>query len=361
MIRKEGADSSVALFVDLGTPRTPPSTRFQGSKLKLVPWLEKRLSRLNFHSALDVFGGTGTVSYLLKSLNKTVTYSDYLRCNQIIARAIVENQSVTLDSSDILYVLTKHSSVKYATFIADTFHDIYFTDKENEWLDIVVQNIALMNDVYKQAIAYFALFQSCISKRPYNLFHRKNLYVRTADVKRTFGNKATWDTPFEAMFRRFVHEANHAVFSSPQGCTSICCDALESPVGFDLVYIDSPYIPLNGTGVDYHHFYHFLEGLVYYADWKYRIDHEKKHKPLLPVRSAWSDKTTIKDAFARLFKRHRNSILVVSYRSDGIPSESEFVTMVKAVKSRVEVLHYGDYKYVLSKNDRSKELLIIGQ
>ncbi len=51
----------------------------------------------------------------------------------------------------------------------------------------------------KKAMFLWALFQSCISKRPYNLFHRKNLYVRTADVKRNFGNKTTWDKPFESI------------------------------------------------------------------------------------------------------------------------------------------------------------------
>jgi len=57
-----------------------------------------------------------------------------------------------------------------------------------------------LEDEYEQAIAYFALFQACIIKRPYNLFHRKNLYVRMAKVKRSFGNKKTWDSSFEEMF-----------------------------------------------------------------------------------------------------------------------------------------------------------------
>ena len=42
-----------------------------------------------------------------------------------------------------------------------------------------------MKNEKKQALAYFALFQSCIIKRPYNLFHRKNLYVRTKEMKRS--------------------------------------------------------------------------------------------------------------------------------------------------------------------------------
>ena len=80
-------------------------------------------------------------------------------------------------------------------FIADTFRDIYFLDEENRWLDMVVSNIESLSALYsnaklryKKAIAYNALFQSCLAKRPYNLFHRKNLDMRTRDVERSFGN-----------------------------------------------------------------------------------------------------------------------------------------------------------------------------
>lgn len=66
--------------------------------------------------------------------------------------------------------------------------------------------------VYKKAIAYNALFQSCLAKRPYNLFHRKNLEMRTRDVVRGFGNKATWDRPFSEHFRTFVNEIINQYF-----------------------------------------------------------------------------------------------------------------------------------------------------
>ena len=55
--------------------RTPPSTRYQGSKLKLLPFIGSHLSDLEFESALDAFGGTGSVSYMLKARGKAVTYN----------------------------------------------------------------------------------------------------------------------------------------------------------------------------------------------------------------------------------------------------------------------------------------------
>ena len=250
-----------------------PSTRYQGSKAKFVDWIWHEISHIPFHTVLDAFGGTGSVAYKLKDNGKAVTYNDILPFNAIIGKAIIENNSELLDESDVNFILEERPTIKYPTFIADNFKDIYYTDEENHWLDIVRYNISTIENEYKRAIAWFALFQSCIIKRPYNLFHRKNLYVRLMNVKRSFGNKKTWDTPFDIHFRTFVDEANHAVFNNGTNCLVLNQDALSIENRYDLVYIDTPYINEKGVGVDYADFYHFLNGLVYYDNWKNLIDY----------------------------------------------------------------------------------------
>lgn len=341
--------------------RKPPSTRYQGSKLKLLDFIWNHVKNLEFDTALDAFGGTACVSYLLKGEGKAVTYNDYLQCNAIIATALIENPGVRLPLQDTVSLMRKHRDASYDDFISRTFSDIFFTDKENEWLDVVVQNIHSMDDEYQQAIAFYALFQACIIKRPYNLFHRKNLYMRTAEVTRSFGNKATWDTPFDIHFRNFVKEANDSIFESEKPCRAICYDALEVTGDYDLVYIDTPYINKNRIGVNYLDFYHFLEGLVDYPNWPNRVNYKKKHRPLLGSRSPWSDPKQTVAAFEKLFERYADSILVVSYRSDGMPSEDELFHMLKRVKGYVERVHFGKYQYALSTNNKSKELLLIGK
>ena len=129
---------------------------------------------------------------------------------------------------------------------------------------------------------------------------------------------------------------------------------------YDLVYIDTPYLNSSGIGVDYLGFYHFLEGLSNYSKWDELIDHKYKHKPIKHSKSIWSDKKLIYDGFQKLFHHFRDSILVVSYRSDGMPSEQELYNMMKKVKDEVSLYKYGKYKYVLSKNYRSEEVLLIG-
>lgn len=337
-----------------------PQTRYQGSKAKLLDWIWYQIADLDFNTSLDVFGGTGSVAYRLKQKGKQTTYNDHLGFNHLIGLALVENSKERLSADEIDWLLSEHSGVEYSDFIERTFPDIYFTDEENRWIDKILANMRQLDNEYKFAIAFFALAQSCIIKRPYNLFHRKNLYVRTADVERSFGNKITWDRPFADYFRKFAYEANTAIFSNGCQNRALNFDAFDVSGNYDLVYIDTPYIAKSGIGVNYRDFYHFLEGMTKYDQWENMIDQSSKHKRLLPNENVWDDKNKIADGFDRLFSKFRDSIIVVSYRSDGIPSETELVQLLKKYKQSVSVNHFGTYKYVLSKNGESKETLLIG-
>lgn len=337
-----------------------PSTRYQGSKSKILEWIWHNIDDIEFSSCLDAFGGTGSVGYFLKRQGKSVDFNDNLRFNYTIGKAIIENDAVTLRDADINYILTRQPGINYPTFIQDTFQGIFFLDEENAWLDYVITNIASLENDYKKALAFTVLFQACIIKRPYNLFHRANLYMRTADVKRSFGNKKTWDKPFPQYLWQFADEFNRLVFSNGQRNTAFCNDAFNLVPHYDLVYIDTPYMNAMGTGVDYLDFYHFLEGMLDYDDWPNRLALNYKHKRLKGDKSPWCRKDKIHDAFDRLFAHFSDSILVVSYRSHGIPSEAELVAMMSRYKRKVQVRYTG-YQYALSRQRNGQEILIIGR
>ncbi len=348
----------ISLFPEVATKF--PKTRYQGSKAKLTNWIWDKISGLDFETALDAFGGTGTISYRLKQENKRVTYNDSLKFNYWIGQALIENSVVRLEDEDIDRILNTYDT-SYPTLIADTFADIYFLDEENRWLDKVITNIHRIKNKYKKSLAFFALAQSCIIKRPYNLFHRKNLYIRTANVKRSFGNKASWDRPFESWFRHFVAEANQAVFSNGEINRATNHDVYSMDGDYDLVYLDPPYISGKGVAVDFRDFYHFLEGLTNYDQWLEMIDLTSKHRRLIRHQNDWIDRHRIYRAFERVFERHAESILVVSYRSDGIPSESEIIKLLARFKPDVRIERFHNYQYALSKNKTSNEILLIGQ
>lgn len=337
-----------------------PTTRYQGSKYKLREWVKHSLEKLDFKTAIDAFSGTSSIGYTLKEMRKEVYSNDILPFNCQISKALIENSAEQITDEDFRIITQKSPSYNYLSFIEETFHDIYYTDEENIWLDIVSQNISEVKNEYKKAMLYWALYQSCISKRPYNLFHRKNLYVRTSDVKRNFGNKTTWDKPFIEHFHKFIKEINNSIFDNGKNNKSFCGDIFDLEITADLVYIDTPYIPKKGTLTTYGEFYHFLDGLTNYHNWKNNIDYNSKHKRLIPEYSIWEDKKNISLGFQQLINKFQNSIIVISYREDGIPSIEEITKILHSFNKEVHI-ETVDYKYVLSKKQDSKEVLIIAK
>ena len=333
------------------------STRFQGSKKRLLEWIWSLTHHLDFDSVFDPFGGTGAVSHLFKSAGKQIVYNDILRFNAQIARALIANNLIRLTDAEIDVIMSRRS--KNARFITETFSGIYFKNDENAWIDQTVENINVtLGNGYKRDIAMFALYQACIVKRPYNLFHRANLYMRTANVERSFGNATTWEKSFEVFFRRFAGEANRAIFDNHKQNDVYCGDALDlHNRDCDLVYLDTPYVSDKGASTDYFGFYQFLEGLADYENWESRIELNSKHKAIPSPLTPWNRPKDITQAFNTLLEKYAEKIILVSYRDDGIPSIEDLVEMLRNLKKQVTV-HRLPQKYVLSTR-ATQEVLIV--
>lgn len=111
--------------------------------------------------------------------------------------------------------------------------------------------------------------------------------------------------------------------------------------------------------MDYRDFYHFLEGVGDYSHWGSKIDWRSKNLQLKPARNVWNDLKGVEKAFADLLDKFKQSVIVVSYRSDGIPSVTELRTLLSRFKKHVLLRVYREYKYVLS-NSRTDEILLVG-
>lgn len=360
----------------LGIPELKkiPTTRYQGSKRKLIPWLYNNIVNLKFDSVLDIFGGTGIVSYLFKKIGKEVTYNDYLKFNYYSGKALIENDCILLNDSDIEFLLKKHKTIKYSTFVQDTFTGIYYTDEENKWIDIFLCNLANFPNIYsenilqyKKALAFTAFAQSAIKKRPFNLFHRANLYLRLKNVKRTFGNKTSWEGSFDLYFKNFTEELNGSVFDNNKKNKALNMRVAEfnnSRKNYDLLYIDPPYVRKEsiGSGVDYLRFYHFLEGACDLENWGNRIKYDSPNLRIEDTQfNAWIYPGHNRIACEALFERFKKSIIVISYKDPGIPSKRELIYSLKKYKKHVISVPGLTYDYALNKNNGfHKEYLLIG-
>ncbi len=348
-----------------------PSTRYQGSKRRILSWLYKNLKDLKYDTVLDGFGGTASVSYLFKLMGKKVTFNDMLLSNYQTGIALIENDEIKLDENDINYLLHENG-YEYPEFIQKTFKDIYYLDDENKWLDTTIYNIYMLSEKYngellikKQALAFHILSQACIVKRPYNLFHRKNLYMRLADVKRNFGNKKTWEIPFDKLFLRFRDEISKKIFSNGQCNVAKCGNLLKiRKKDYDLVYLDPPYIKSKQhVSADYYGMYHFLEGITNYSDWEKNIDYSRKNKALQRSKSMW-DKTSVETNFNKIFNKFQDSTIALSYGDPGYPSIDSIKELLYQYKKSIKIVKK-EYSYALNHScqngNKLYEVLIIAE
>lgn len=351
-----------------------PTTRYRGSKRKILSWIWEELKDIPFQTTLDLFGGTGVVSLLFKRMGRSVTYNDYSLYNYTAAKALIENKNTRLTEDDVAYLTQPSKKRKNSGFISTTFRNYYFLDHENKWLDnILTQTESLKHYYsgkelsYKKAIAIWAIGQACLIKRPFNLFHRKNLYIRTNDVERNFGNKTTWETPFSVAFERFVMEANSVVFDNKQTNTATHQNAIEyANLNFDLVYLDPPYFFSGQSDEDYLSLYHFLDGVAQYDAWPQIIDKETSTLSIKRKYDKWPSKSIdqLANIYSSLIEKFNDSVIVISHKAGSSVSVGALKKMLqengKTVHIRTKL-----YSYALNKQNgnshKNSECLIIGQ
>lgn len=341
-----------------------PVTRYYGSKRKIVDkiWDALKYHRIEFQSVLDLFGGTGVVSYYMAQRGKDVIYNDILSFNCQIAKALLQTPKGSFTKHDARQLLQKVPKVDYKHIISECFQDIYYLDSENDMIDIVVQNIQLLPPE-KLASAYYVLFQSCMIKRPFNIFHRKNLNLRTNFTKAKFGNKVTWEQNFEDLFVKFTQELNTFQFERLPICNIVNSSALSCNIHADLVYIDTPYFSKrNSTSITYHNRYHFLEGLMHYEEIPTLINNKKVNLemsvgkcPEFEVRSNYLNELD------ELICNHKDSVIALSYTTEGYPSIDELGEVIRRYKPEIHICYLGKHGFALNHNNKERqEVLIIG-
>ena len=349
-----------------------PTTRYRGSKRKILPWIWKAIKDLSFNTALDLFGGTSVVSILLKRMGKQVTHNDYSYYNHLAGIAFIENNETKLTDTDVQFILNAEG--ENFDFISQNFKNIYFRERENEWLDKTIGNIIALKNHYsdstlqqKQALAFWAVGQACLIKRPFNLFHRKNLNIRTRRVEREFGNKKTWETPFVVAFKRFVDEANQVVFSNNQKSFSTQLNALDyKNKSYDLVYLDPPYFFENQSDADYLKLYHFLDGIAQYEKWAELIDYDSPTRSLKPSGVIWPNKSPdkLEKIYSDLISKFSKSTIVISHKAGSLVSVYK-LKKILLNNGKSCSIYRKEYSYALNhqngKSHQNTECLIIGK
>lgn len=322
----------------LSTPLPPqvmqyPSTRYMGSKQKLLTEIWAVVSQFEFETAIDLFSGSGVVGYMLKSQGKSVFSNDYMAMSSTFAKAMIENNDMTLPQAEALALLEPDRQNDH--FVEIQFQGLYYSDEDNRLIDIIRANIKSVKNPYKRAIAMTALIRACLKKRPRGIF--------TYIGHRYDDGRKDLVMSFQAQFLEAVECINAAVFDNGKQNQARNGDAMTlQNQESGLVYIDPPYYsPLSDN--EYVRRYHFIEGLA--RDWQgVEIQKHTVTKKFKSYPTPFSSRKGAAEAFDMLFKRFRESVLVVSYSSNSLPTLDEMVAILTKHKPHVEVVPV-NYKY----------------
>lgn len=349
---------------NIALPRFP-TTRYQGSKRKVLAEITCLLQEQKCESIIDLYSGSGIVSLLFRYLGKRVFANDYLLYNQNTASLFLSYTPYKIETYDIdedLRFLLNNSPSGHKSLVSDNYGGVYFKDSENKEIDNFCQNIQLFDEDRKSLYIY-AVGQALIKKRPYNLFHRANLSMRLKDVKRSFGNAKTWETSILEHAKKCIKELSSFPIDNDYMHSSHCIDTQnikKFPVDYDVVYMDPPYINSKSVPVNYPGFYHFLEGLCRYELFE-RGDENYPHKPIVNHVSPWCKRNTALQHLEDICRHFASSTLIMSYRSDGVPTPDDLTEVMRSCGRRTEVHTAGEYQYALSKKLGSEELFILSK
>jgi len=333
-----------------------PELRYMGSKTRLLPWIFETLNTLDFESAIDPFSGSGCVAYLMKAMGRRVIASDFLNFSSTVARATVENNNRHLDGVAIRQLLAPVSPNH--SFIEKTFRNVFYTRDDLRFLDRVSGNVRQIDDPHQQALAFAALFRSCLKKQP------RGVFTISGDLSRYDDGRRDLRISLEEHFLEQIEVYNAAVFDNGRRNQALRSDLFDLPQRkVDLVYLDPPYVPRSDDNC-YIKRYHFLEGLSCY--WQgLPIDHTTKVRKIAKRFTPFSYRRTAVEAFDRMFARFAKSTIALSYSSNGFPDLDELVRLMRTYKSDIRVFerphryHFGTHAGV----ERAKvtEYLIVGR
>lgn len=333
-----------------------PELRYMGSKHRLLPWIHGVLRTLNFETAADPFVGSGCVAYLLKAMGKRVIASDFLNFPTVLATATIANSKYRLDGPAVKRLLTPSSNGPH--FIEKTFAGIFYTPEDLRFLDRLSANIEKLEHLHQRALARSALIRSCLKKQP------RGVFTVSGDLSNYDDGRRDLRLSIEEHFLEQIEAFNRVVFDNGRRHTVKRADVFcLKPKGIDLVYLDPPYVPRSDDNC-YMKRYHFLEGLSCY--WKgVRIMEATRVKKIEKPYTPFSYRKSAVEAFDRMFRLYSDSIIVLSYSSNGYPDREELEGLLRRYKTTVSVYekphryHFGTHNSV--ERAEVHEYLIVGR
>ncbi len=290
-----------------------------GSKSPHLEWILSCIDKRGFafNSFLDGFGGSSSVAYCAKQLGKKVIAVDLLAFPYQIAKAIIENSSVTVSGGDRRVMFGKDAR---ESFMEKNFADILFRKRECRFLDELWAGIQQLDDEYRRGLCYMAAIMALYRHAAYGQLQipskgtGNNKYVKE-ERNKLFSLK--WD------FIKELNECNRLVFDNGQRNRALQGDIIDlvRDIEVDIVYYDPPYGA--DAASDYEGTYRMLE---------YFIEYRKVERRPTP----FVGKSLT--GFERLFENSRHiPVWIVAYFENEAVPPVKIADLMKSNKKTVEI------------------------
>lgn len=310
---------------------TTYTTRYLGSKLKLLDWIWAEsapyLKEHNVERIVDAFAGTSIVSYMLKQKGFETISNDFLLFNYHMAKGVIENNHSKLSMAEIESLYNPEPSSDH--FIEREYTDLFFPREDTIFLDNLFQAIQRLDCEYKKSIAFAAASQAILKKAPYGRF--------TTTTMTNIGKKTMLE-----YFQSVLEQFNELVMDNGKDNKAHMEDSISfmKDVDAQAVYFDPPY---GGKSFSkYEHFYNFVE--VYVNYW----EHEPKVGKLKQVKKKESPFSYGKNHKQCLNELMANSehvpLWIFSYNNNGGLPIEDLKAMISTYKGNIDVKEV-DYTY----------------
>ncbi len=334
-----------------------PEPQYLGAKYGHLSWISRFIPK-NINITLDAFAGSQSVGFLFKQLGcKTIT-NDFLNFNNQIGKALIENKSEKLDTKDLDILFQKSPQKEDFTLMEKVFTDVFFEREEAVFIDNFRANIPLLDNSYKQALAFAVINRSLTRKITMGHFGHTQALVYASDPERIKRNRSLI-RPIKDLFLELLPKYNEAIFDNGKNNQSYnenIIDLLPKLQNIDLVYFDPPYC---NSHADYQGFYHLLETYTEYWKDKEFVNGIKRYEP--QRYSGFDKKSEVITSFEKLFELS-NDIphWLISYNNRSYPDIQTFEQIISKYRDvRIEHKTYQNGRGGKGSVAGSKEVLFV--
>jgi adenine-specific DNA methylase len=302
-----------------------PEPQYLGAKHTHLSWLSKFIPE-NIKTALDAFSGSQSVSFLFKQMEFQTITNDFLNFNKQIGKALIENKSEKLKNDDLNILFQKSPQKENFTLMETVFTDVFFEREEAVFIDNFRANIPLLENPYKQALAFAVMNRSLTRKITMGHFGHTQALVYAADPERVKRNRSLI-RPIKELFLELLPNYNNAIFDNGndnQSFNENILNLLPKLSNIDLAYFDPPYCD---SHADYQGFYHLLETYTEYWKDKDFVNGIKRYEP--QRYSGFDKKGEVINSFEKLFELSSEiPCWLISYNNRSYPDIQTFEKLI---------------------------------